>query len=90
VERVYEGLQAGRAYHTESLNAPAASDTSEVTLADTLGEEDERLAGIGRERAQRGPQKTKGKRGRRNEKKCEKDEIRRDRLGGTKGRNKRR
>jgi RNA polymerase sigma-B factor len=46
VEAVYQGLQAGRAYHTESLSGSVSGTDTALTLADTLGEDDERLAGI--------------------------------------------
>ncbi|WP_163510592.1 RNA polymerase sigma factor SigF [Fodinicola acaciae] len=46
IERVYEGLQIGRAYHPESLSAEVPGETAGITLADTLGDEDERLDGI--------------------------------------------
>jgi RNA polymerase sigma-B factor len=46
LEQVYEGLQIGRAYHTESLSAPVPGESAGITLADTLGVDDVRLDGI--------------------------------------------
>lgn len=46
IQKVYDGLEAGRAYHTDSLQAPAPGFSDDTPLADTLGQEDARLDGI--------------------------------------------
>ncbi|GAA1695967.1 SigB/SigF/SigG family RNA polymerase sigma factor [Fodinicola feengrottensis] len=43
LQQVYEGLEAGRAYHADSLQAPAPGFSADTPLAETLGEEDSRL-----------------------------------------------
>jgi RNA polymerase sigma-B factor len=43
VERVVEALLAGRAYHASSFEQPAAGASDELTLGDTVGEEDAEL-----------------------------------------------
>lgn len=46
-EAVIEGLQASAAQHSSSLDAPLhSSEGTSATVADTLGEEDSRLAGV--------------------------------------------
>lgn len=43
---VYEGLEAGNAYHSMSLDEVLAGDTENLALGDTLGEEDSGLEGV--------------------------------------------
>jgi RNA polymerase sigma-B factor len=45
-EEVYEGLEAGNAYHSMSLDEVLSADTENLALGDTLGEEDAALAGV--------------------------------------------
>lgn len=45
-EDVYEGLEAGNAYHSVSLDEALSADTDSDALADTLGEEDTALEGV--------------------------------------------
>jgi RNA polymerase sigma-B factor len=45
-DEVYEGLEAGNAYHSMSLDEVLSSDTDNLALGDTLGEEDAALAGV--------------------------------------------
>ena len=44
VEIVIEAIMAGRAYHASSLDQPAGTGSEELTLGDTVGEEDADLA----------------------------------------------
>lgn len=46
VEEVSEGLQAGNAYYAVSVDKPAGDDAESVSLADTLGEEDDGLESV--------------------------------------------
>ncbi|HWD04349.1 MAG TPA: SigB/SigF/SigG family RNA polymerase sigma factor [Amycolatopsis sp.] len=46
VAEVHEGLIAGHAYHTLSVDKPVHDDTEPLSLADTLGEEDPELEHI--------------------------------------------
>ena len=46
LQEVYEGLEAGRAYHADSLHAPAPGFSADTPLSETLGEEDSRLNGV--------------------------------------------
>ena len=43
VETVLEAIVAGRAYHSSSLEQPAGSGSDDLTLGDTVGEEDAEL-----------------------------------------------
>ena len=43
VESVLEAIVAGRAYHSSSLEQPAGSGSEDLTLGDTVGEEDAEL-----------------------------------------------
>lgn len=43
---VYEGLEAGNAYHSMSLDEVLSGDTENLALGDTLGEEDSGLEGV--------------------------------------------
>ena len=43
LESVLEAIVAGRAYHSSSLEQPATSGADELTLGDTVGEEDAEL-----------------------------------------------
>lgn len=43
LEAVLEALVAGRAYHSSSLEQPTGSDSEELTLGDTMGQEDVEL-----------------------------------------------
>ena len=43
VESVIEAIIAGRAYHSSSLDQPAGTGSDELTLGDTIGEEDGEL-----------------------------------------------
>ncbi|QFU85523.1 SigB/SigF/SigG family RNA polymerase sigma factor [Amycolatopsis sp. YIM 10] len=45
-DEVYEGLEAGNAYHSMSLDEVLSGDTDNVSLGDTLGEEDSALADV--------------------------------------------
>jgi RNA polymerase sigma-B factor len=45
-EDVYEGLEAGNAYHSVSLDEALSADSDSDPLADTLGEEDAGLVGV--------------------------------------------
>jgi RNA polymerase sigma-B factor len=45
-DEVYEGLEAGNAYHSMSLDEVLSGDTENLALGDTLGEEDAGLAGV--------------------------------------------
>ncbi|GLY63964.1 SigB/SigF/SigG family RNA polymerase sigma factor [Amycolatopsis taiwanensis] len=45
-EDVYEGLEAGNAYHSMSLDEVLSGDTENLALGDTLGEEDSGLEGV--------------------------------------------
>jgi RNA polymerase sigma-B factor len=45
-EDVYEGLEAGNAYHSVSLDEALSADSDSDPLADTLGEEDAALEGV--------------------------------------------
>src|SRR5438067_2613058 len=45
-DEVYEGLEAGNAYHSMSLDEVLSGDTENLSLGDTLGEEDSGLAGV--------------------------------------------
>jgi RNA polymerase sigma-B factor len=45
-DEVYEGLEAGNAYHSMSLDEVLAGDTENLALGDTLGEEDAALEGV--------------------------------------------
>ncbi|WP_167176893.1 SigB/SigF/SigG family RNA polymerase sigma factor [Saccharomonospora amisosensis] len=45
-DEVYEGLEAGNAYHSMSLDEVLSADTENLALGDTLGEEDAALAGV--------------------------------------------
>jgi RNA polymerase sigma-B factor len=45
-EDVYEGLEAGNAYHSVSLDEALSADSDSDPLADTLGEEDAGLEGV--------------------------------------------
>jgi RNA polymerase sigma-B factor len=45
-EDVFEGLEAGNAYHSVSLDEALSSDSDSDALADTLGEEDTALEGV--------------------------------------------
>jgi RNA polymerase sigma-B factor len=46
LEDVFEGLEAGNAYHSVSLDEALSSDSDSDALADTLGEEDTALEGV--------------------------------------------
>ncbi|HEV2781033.1 MAG TPA: SigB/SigF/SigG family RNA polymerase sigma factor [Actinophytocola sp.] len=46
LEEVYEGLEAGNAYHSVSLDEALSADSDSDPLADTLGEEDAGLEGV--------------------------------------------
>jgi RNA polymerase sigma-B factor len=46
VQQVYEGLEAGRAYHPGSLYAQAPGFVAGTPLVETLGEDDSRLDGV--------------------------------------------
>jgi RNA polymerase sigma-B factor len=46
LEDVFEGLEAGNAYHSVSLDEALAADSDSDPLADTLGEEDAALEGV--------------------------------------------
>jgi RNA polymerase sigma-B factor len=46
LEEVYEGLEAGNAYHSVSLDEALSTDSDSDPLADTLGEEDAALEGV--------------------------------------------
>ncbi|MBO0839879.1 MAG: RNA polymerase sigma factor SigF [Sciscionella sp.] len=41
LDEVYEGLEAGNAYHTTSLSEPAPDAGDDIVRADSIGEEDE-------------------------------------------------
>lgn len=43
---VYEGLEAGNAYHSMSLDEVLSGETENLALGDTLGEEDSGLEGV--------------------------------------------
>lgn len=43
---VHEGLEAGNAYHSMSLDEVLSGDTENLALGDTLGEEDSALEGV--------------------------------------------
>ncbi|MBB4907849.1 RNA polymerase sigma-B factor [Actinophytocola algeriensis] len=45
-EQVYEGLEAGNAYHSMSLDEALSPDADSDPLGDTLGQQDEALAGV--------------------------------------------
>ncbi|HKS47360.1 MAG TPA: SigB/SigF/SigG family RNA polymerase sigma factor [Amycolatopsis sp.] len=45
-DEVYEGLEAGNAYHSMSLDEVLSGDTDNLALGDTLGEEDSGLEGV--------------------------------------------
>lgn len=45
-EEVYEGLEAGNAYHSMSLDEVLSADLENLALGDTLGEEDAALADV--------------------------------------------
>ncbi|WP_158895363.1 SigB/SigF/SigG family RNA polymerase sigma factor [Amycolatopsis anabasis] len=45
-DEVYEGLEAGNAYHSMSLDEVLSADSDSLALGDTLGEEDSGLAGV--------------------------------------------
>lgn len=45
-EEVYEGLEAGNAYHSVSLDEALSADSDSEPLGDTLGEEDAALEGV--------------------------------------------
>ncbi|PXY31895.1 SigB/SigF/SigG family RNA polymerase sigma factor [Prauserella muralis] len=45
-EEVYEGLEAGNAYHSMSLDEVLSGDTENLALGDTLGEDDAALEGV--------------------------------------------
>ncbi|PXY34975.1 RNA polymerase subunit sigma [Prauserella coralliicola] len=45
-EEVMEGLEAGNAYHSMSLDEVLSGDTENLALGDTLGEEDAALEGV--------------------------------------------
>ena len=45
-DAVFEGLEAGNAYHSMSLDEVLAGDTDNLALGDTLGEEDSALEGV--------------------------------------------
>ncbi|MEU3273958.1 SigB/SigF/SigG family RNA polymerase sigma factor [Saccharomonospora sp. NPDC006951] len=45
-EEVYEGLEAGNAYHSMSLDEVLAGDTENLALGDTLGVDDAGLEGV--------------------------------------------
>ncbi|MFD2397654.1 SigB/SigF/SigG family RNA polymerase sigma factor [Prauserella oleivorans] len=45
-EEVFEGLDAGNAYHSMSLDEVLSGDTENLALGDTLGEDDAALEGV--------------------------------------------
>ncbi|HVW41921.1 MAG TPA: SigB/SigF/SigG family RNA polymerase sigma factor [Amycolatopsis sp.] len=45
-DAVFEGLEAGNAYHSMSLDEVLSGDTENLALGDTLGEEDAALEGV--------------------------------------------
>jgi RNA polymerase sigma-B factor len=45
-DEVYEGLEAGNAYHSVSLDEALSADSDSEPLGDTLGEEDAALEGV--------------------------------------------
>lgn len=45
-EEVYEGLEAGNAYHSMSLDEMLSANVENLALGDTLGEEDAALEGV--------------------------------------------
>lgn len=45
-DEVYEGLEAGNAYHSMSLDEVLSGETENLALGDTLGEEDSGLEGV--------------------------------------------
>lgn len=45
-DEVYEGLEAGHAYHSMSLDEVISGDTDDLELGDTLGEQDTAFEGV--------------------------------------------